>query len=123
MLEEKPKRIVLSRKGFDGGKKAGGVPSPIFPDGRMFSLPIPATRSMRAFPIPVSECAQSHGDLEWNNRCISDIVTALRRRRPQLNGVHLDPDLNLDLKIKGKCRQPGWRGLFGQSGAAQRALK
>jgi hypothetical protein len=116
-----PKRIVLSRKGFDGG--AGGVPSPIFPDDSMLSLPIPATSSMGSFPTSATECAQAHCDLEWNNRRISDIVTALRGRRPQLNGVHLDPDLNLDLKIEGKCRQPGWRGLFGQSGAAQRALK
>ncbi|MFL2752093.1 MAG: hypothetical protein ACJ0AM_00735, partial [Gammaproteobacteria bacterium] len=33
------KRIILSRKGFDA--KAGGSASPIFGDGRIFSLPIP----------------------------------------------------------------------------------
>jgi hypothetical protein len=32
-------RMILSRKGFDG--KAGGGASPILPDGRMLSLPIP----------------------------------------------------------------------------------
>ena len=33
------KRIILSRKGFDA--KAGGNASPIFNDGRIFSIPIP----------------------------------------------------------------------------------
>lgn len=32
-------RIIISRKGFDS--KYGGVPSPILPDGRLLSLPIP----------------------------------------------------------------------------------
>ncbi len=42
-------RIILSRKGFDSS--AGGCPSPIFPDGRLFSLPIPDKTS----PIVYSE--------------------------------------------------------------------
>ena len=33
------KRLILSRKGFDA--KAGGSASPIFSDGRIFSIPIP----------------------------------------------------------------------------------
>lgn len=33
------KKLVLSRKGFDS--VAGGKPSPVFPDGSLFSLPIP----------------------------------------------------------------------------------
>jgi len=36
-------KIILSRKGFDS--TSGGVPSPIFPDGRMLSLPIPDKQS------------------------------------------------------------------------------
>ncbi len=116
-----PKRIVFSRKGFDGG--AGGVPSPIFPDGRMLSLPIPATRGMGSPPASGAECAQSHSDLEWNGRRVSNIVDSLRGRRPKIDGIHLDPDLDPDLKIKGKRRPPGWRGLFGQSGPAQRVLE
>ena len=32
-------KIVLSRKGFDSS--SGGYPSPILPDGKMLSLPIP----------------------------------------------------------------------------------
>ncbi len=33
------RRVILSRKGVDSA--AGGRPSPILPDGRLFSLPIP----------------------------------------------------------------------------------
>ena len=33
-------KLIFSRKGFDSS--AGGIPSPILPDGRMISLPIPA---------------------------------------------------------------------------------
>jgi hypothetical protein len=32
-------KIILSRKGFDSSY--GGYPSPILPDGKMVSLPIP----------------------------------------------------------------------------------
>jgi hypothetical protein len=35
-------RIIFSRKGFDS--TAGGSPSPIFPDGTLFSIPIPSTK-------------------------------------------------------------------------------
>ena len=36
-------KIILSRKGFDA--EAGGFASPILPDGRMISLPIPEESS------------------------------------------------------------------------------
>ncbi|ABK45546.1 hypothetical protein Mmc1_3055 [Magnetococcus marinus MC-1] len=36
------KKIVFSRKGFDSS--AGGFPSIIFPDGSLFSIPIPSNR-------------------------------------------------------------------------------
>jgi len=45
-------RIILSRKGFDSG--SGGCPSPIFPDGSMFAMPIPYE------PSPVR-----YEDLRW----------------------------------------------------------
>ena len=37
-----PMRLILSRKGFDSSAKFGGGPSPILPDGRLVSFPIPA---------------------------------------------------------------------------------
>lgn len=36
-------KLILSRKGFDTHN--GGGPSPILPDGRMLSLPIPERRT------------------------------------------------------------------------------
>ena len=36
-------KIIISRKGFDS--ISGGVPSPIFPDGKILSLPIPDKNS------------------------------------------------------------------------------
>ena len=32
-------KLILSRKGFDS--QSGGCPSPIFPNGTLYSLPIP----------------------------------------------------------------------------------
>jgi hypothetical protein len=40
-------KLILSRKGFDSS--TGGIPSPIFPDGRMVSLPIPDKSSTLTF--------------------------------------------------------------------------
>jgi hypothetical protein len=42
--------LILSRKGFDSG--FGGRPSPVLPDGRMVSLPIPEDPS----PVSFGEC-------------------------------------------------------------------
>ena len=36
-------KVVLSRKGMDS--RAGGIPSPILPDGTLLSLPIPNEKS------------------------------------------------------------------------------
>ena len=46
-------KIILSRKGFDSG--SGGCPSPILPDGRLISL-----------PIPVEGERLSYGDLSFD---------------------------------------------------------
>jgi len=40
-------RIIFSRKGFD--QSAGGFASPIFPDGTLFSVPIPDNRSSHCY--------------------------------------------------------------------------
>ena len=104
----KPKKLVLSRKGFDSG--SGGCPSPIFPDGTMYSLPIPSFGSGIGF-----------GDLAHGEVNIGELVEDLTwgraggRRLRSANGVHLDPD------VDGEAypREPGWRGLLGQAGAAQ----
>ena len=99
-------RLVLSRKGFDSGY--GGCASPVLPDGRMVSLPIPSARSARCY-----------GDLAWDGGCLGDAVHALTGGRvSHRHHAHLDPDLSSG----AMARMPGWRPAFGQEKAAQSHL-
>jgi hypothetical protein len=98
--------LILSRKGVDSS--AGGFASPIFPDGSIWSVPIPDPRS----PL-------RYRDLN-NPQDASKIVHNLSRGRVVgSTRVHMDPDLAADTLP----RAPGWRGIFGQHGAAQRHLQ
>jgi hypothetical protein len=100
-------KIILSRKGFDSS--SGGVPSPILPDGRLLSLPIPSENS------PVR-----YADLSVNGQALGKIVEDLtggKVRRSHF--AHLDPDL----RASTYPRLPGWRPLFGQAGIAQGHLE
>jgi len=96
-------KLIISRKGFD--TSAGGIPSPILPDGRMVSLPIPDKQSRIRY-----------ADININGESIAPLVSSLTRGRiPPNHGAHLDPDLS-----PGNFpRLSGWRPLFGQTGAAQ----
>lgn len=104
-----PSRIVLSRKGFDSS--AGGIPSPIFEDGTILSLPIPdASGTVR------------YDELEYVGHAYDKLAVDLHAKRirrsrganPLLatDRAHLDPDLIADLRP----RHPGWRPIFGQRG-------
>jgi hypothetical protein len=100
--------VVFSRKGFDSG--AGRVPSPILPEHRMLSLPIPD----KASPI-------RYEDLLWPGQpAVASLVEQLTNGRVGRNfGAHLDPDI-----YPGSLpRMKGWRPLFGQTGAAQAHLE
>ena len=101
-------KIILSRKGFDSAN--GYVPSPIFPSGKIISLPIPDSRS----PI-------KYDDIYWNGQNLGELVYQLTDG--QITGqhkAHLDPDLR---KESLPDRPKVWRGLFGQVGAAQGHLE
>ena len=100
-------RLILSRKGFDSS--AGGCPSPIFPDGTFYALPIPDGKSRITY-----------GDLKFSELNIGKLVEDLSRGRygPD-DTAHLDPDMHLG----ALPRQPGWRPLLGQTGAAQGHLR
>ena len=100
-------KIIFSRKGFDSS--FGKVPSPIFPDGRMLSLPIPDINSKIRYQ-----------DICWNEYNLGEIVSSLT------NGIikpshfaHLDPDINLHSIQRSK----GWMPVFGQASAAQGHLR
>jgi Nucleotide modification associated domain 3 len=99
-------KLILSPKGFDSS--AGGVPSPIFPDGTMISLPIPD----KASPIAYRHIAGSR------HASVGELVNDLARR-PPVHRAHLDPDLSAD----ALPRMRGWRPIFGQEGAAEKHLE
>jgi len=91
---------VLSRKGFDSA--AGGVASPILPDGRLVSLPIPGAGGRVAY----GAVAKAGG--------LGALVADLTRGRIGADApCHLDPDLDAG----ALARAPGWRPAYGQTGA------
>jgi hypothetical protein len=99
-------KIILSRKGFD--QSLGGVPSPILPDGRLCSLPIPYSGEPRRFQ-----------DIAFGATNLGELVKSLTRGRiSDHSTAHLDPDL----RRAAIPRLRGWRPMFGQGGAAQSHL-
>ena len=101
-------KLILSRKGFDSSN--GRCESPIFPDGTMFSLPIPVAEDK----ITYGKLRHVSEDLGVIN--IGDVVKDLTHGRYGPNSrAHLDPDINRH----AYRRREGWRGLFGQVKQAQ----
>ena len=103
-------KLILSRKGFDGGN--GRCPSPIFPDETMVSLPIllgGASHKMSQVP-----CGQPGVNI---GQVVADITARLApaNRLSGDSSVHLDPSLKPHLQPV----PPGWRSAFGQVGTAQ----
>jgi hypothetical protein len=112
-----PKRIVLSRKGFDSS--AGGCASPIL-DGKPISL-----------PIPDPDFSRNSNSVETKQLCfadfrkrncseIADLASALSNQVTDASYVHLDPDLRPELRTP-KC----WDlpAAFGQCSGSQTELK
>jgi len=100
-------KIILSRKGFDSS--SGGVPSPLFPDGTLFSLPIPDKRSKVRY-----------SDINWQGLNIGEIVSTLTHGKIRKDYfAHIDPDVCRGLLP----RHQGWCPIFGQTGAAQGHLR
>src|SRR3954463_16825266 len=96
-------KLILSRKGFDSTPAYGACASPILPDGRMVSLPIPHESGTLTFG------ALRHQGLDVG-QIVSDLTgTRVNRTEP----AHLDPDLD----HTARDRRRGWRAAFGQDGA------
>ena len=93
------KRIILSRKGFDA--KAGGSASPIFSDGRIFSLPIPQNH-----PSP-----KKYKDLNLYGISGTELLKEVSAKVKPTDYCHYDPLLNEEI------------GIFGQAGSSQTELK
>ena len=109
-------KIILSRKGFDSGY--GGYASPIMPDGRLLSLPIPLNDDV------------VYSDLSVNNdysyfHLMSRLKSKIKSNNHSIDlfeksKCHLDPDLREN--ILKKKRPNGWKPSFGQISAAQTHL-
>ena len=100
-------RLILSRKGFD--TQNGGVPSPILPDGRMCSLPIPDGSSQVRY-----------ADIMWDDVSLGKVVSDLTDNRIRgTTRAHLDPDINpAELR-----RRKGWLEILGPSRPAYTHLQ
>src|SRR5215472_17422147 len=103
-------KIILSRKGFDSS--TGGIPSPILPDGRLLSLPIPVPGER----ITYAQIRAFDGSAA---SVLSDLRPGGHRFEGELKSqpwasvpAHLDPDL----RAAARPRFAGWRPLFGQDG-------
>jgi len=100
-------KVILSRKGFDSS--FGGYPSPILPDGRLISLPIPQKESgIRYCDIRIDK-----------NKTYLDLMKTLGMKFDTSSHCHLDPDL----RYGSYNRKSGWKPLFGQMSAAQSHLQ
>lgn len=99
-------RLILSRKGYDSA--SGGHPSPIFPDGRLCSLPIPSEDDLRLQDVRFGE--GSLGEVAAQLLGDPGLLTAR---------THLDPDIDAAARPRGS----GWKPCFGQTGAAQAHLE
>jgi len=113
-------KVILSRKGFDSGY--GGWASPILPDGRMLSLPIPSSDGVVSYDQLSAGDAISYLDIMHDLRRGAGDRFVLSHKTWQPRGreimAHLDPDLVASVT----ARLPGWRGIFGQSNAASSHL-
>lgn len=108
-------KVILSRKGFDS--EYGGYPSLILPTGEMITLPIPSSEDKTKY----SELITSSG------MSIINIMKQLNKNIKKGKTIELTEDttchLDPDLSYNSAFRQDGWRGCFGQIGAAQKVLE
>lgn len=107
-------KVILSRKGFDS--KHGGVPSPIFANGRLLSLPIPCKRDRTTF----EDVRFGHIDV---GRLVEDLTLNHWSGKPRMKrhySCHVDPDLRREAL---RHHPAGWQPAFGQMGSAEGHLR
>ena len=105
----KPRKLSISRKGFDSGY--GGCPSPIFPDGTIYSLPIPGDDH---------EAPIHYGDQRYESINIGQVVRDLTKGRvDEWSLAGLDPDIRPEA-LPGL---QGWSAMLGQTGNPQSHLE
>jgi|Deesub1362A_J573_1020465.scaffolds.fasta_scaffold00294_17 hypothetical protein len=111
-------RVILSRKGFD--VRYGGHPSPVLPDSRMISIPIPSIEDVTTY----EELTLNYGKYRTYYDLMKELYHEIHLKgRPEKlkkdMKCHLDPDIYRDVVERQEC----WRPIFGQTGAAQSHLQ
>jgi hypothetical protein len=102
-------KVIFSRKGFDA--EAGGVASPILPDKRLCSIPIPSRKGKYIF-------RDIRFDDDNLGRIVEDLTRNKKKRYAGSDRTHYDPDLRRD----SLPWMRGWLPAFGPSGPAQSHL-
>jgi hypothetical protein len=110
-------KVIFSRKGFD--LQYGGFASPILPNGKMISIPIPYNNGIRYSQLEM----EGFGNYE---EFLHRIKGKIRVNKAWVNIIefptcHLDPDLRRNIYKAHEDDQ--WKPIFGQSGAAQTHLE
>ena len=101
-------KIILSRKGFDSA--IGGHPSPVLPDGKMLTLPVPGDWETLTYSDIIAPGGRSYAEI------LEDLDSGAKKER---EAVHLDPDL-----VRGVRKRPQyWLPAFGQGRAAESHLE
>jgi len=116
-------KVILSRKGFDSER--GGYASPILPDGRLLSLPIPNTPdSARYCELKLTQGITYYDLMRELNKKQYIKHKAHGDTKSQWHNLELDTECHLDPDIYPGVieRHRDWRPLFGQRGAAQTIL-
>jgi hypothetical protein len=110
-------KIILSRKGFD--TENGGIASPIMPDEKLLSLPIPVTKKQ----AERGEKGISYEELMFGQQNLSTIIDELSNGKFDADQqAHLDPDLDKE-RLANREDEENWKPVFGQQGAAQGYLE
>lgn len=116
-------KVILSRKGFDS--ESGGYASPILPNGRLLSLPIPNTPdSTRYCELKLTPSMTYYDLMQDLNKKKYIKYKAPGDNKSQWHSLELDTECHLDPDIFPSVieRHKDWRPLFGQRGAAQTVL-
>lgn len=95
-------KVILSRKGFDSAN--GGIVSPVFPNGKMLSFPIPSK--------DIEKDCIKYSDLCFDGIGLDELLRNLGYSfEKNSEYCHLDPDLD---KSRRKSEIEGWKAAFGQ---------
>lgn len=108
-------KVILSRKGFDS--TYGGYPSIILPNKEIIMIPIPSNDNITYSMINTNFGNSLYDVMKKLNSKVK--VDGKFENLTMNTRCHLDPDL-VENSIE---RIDGWRGCFGQIGAAQRVLE